>query len=74
MCVRERREAEERENRRDRRQERNLTRNLATVVGEKEKTGSIQETWATEDQASAKEAQLCQIEVTYLRYILRDGK
>jgi hypothetical protein len=32
-----RQEAEERENRRDRRQERNLTRNLATVIGEKEK-------------------------------------
>jgi hypothetical protein len=28
-----------------------MTRNLATVVGEKEKTGSRQETWATEDQA-----------------------
>jgi hypothetical protein len=32
-----RREAEERENRRDRRQERNLTRILAAVIGEKEK-------------------------------------
>ena len=74
MCVRERWEAEERENRRDRRQERNLTRNLATVVGEKEKTGSRQETWATEDRASAKEAQLCQTEVTYLGYTLRGGK
>ena len=63
---RERREAEERENRRDHRQERNLTRNLATVVREKEKTGSRQEIWATEDRASAKKAQLCQIEVTYL--------
>ena len=69
-----RQEAEERENRRDRRQERNLTRILATVVGEKEKTGSRQETWATEDRASAKEAQLCQTEVTYLRYTLRGGK
>ena len=50
VCVRERWEVKERENRRDRRQERNLTRILATVVGEKEKTGSRQETWATEDR------------------------
>lgn len=42
-------EAEERENRRDRRQERNLTRILVTVVGEKEKTGPRQGTWATKD-------------------------
>ena len=51
-----------------------MTRILATVVGEKEKTGSRQETWATEDRASAKEAQLCQTEVIYLRYTLRGGK
>lgn len=37
VCERERREAKERENRRDLRQERNLTRILATVIGEKEK-------------------------------------
>ena len=74
MEERERWEAQERKNRRDHRQERNLTRNLATVVGEKEKTGSRQETWATEDRASAKEAQLCQTEVTYLGYTLRSRK
>jgi hypothetical protein len=45
-----RQEAEERENRRNRIQERNLTRILATGVGEKEKTGSRQGTWATEDR------------------------
>ena len=49
VCVRERWEVKERENRRDRRQERNLTRILVTVVGEKEKTGSRQEIWATKD-------------------------
>ena len=38
---REGREAEEREERRVRKQERNLTRILAAVVGEKEKTGPI---------------------------------
>ena len=37
MCVRERREAEEREDKRDHRQEKNLTRILAAVIGEKEK-------------------------------------
>ena len=42
-------EAEERKSRRDHRQERNLTRILATVVGEKEKTGPRQGTWATEE-------------------------
>ena len=65
VCVRERWEAEGRESRRDRRQDRNLTRILATLVGEKEKTGSRQETWATEDRASAKKAQLCQTEVIW---------
>ena len=40
----------------------------------KKKTGSRQETWTTEDRASAKEAQLCQTEVTYLGYTLRGGK
>ena len=74
VCEKERQEAEEREYRRDHRQERNLTRNLATVVRKKEKTGSRQETWATEDRASAKEAQLCQTEVTYLGYTLRSRK
>jgi hypothetical protein len=44
------------------------------VVGEKEKTGSSQETWATEDQASANEAQLCQTQVIYLRYTLQGEK
>ena len=39
---RERWEAEERKNRRDHRQERNLTRILDTVVGEKEKKGPRQ--------------------------------
>lgn len=82
---RERQEAKERENRRDHRQERNLTRILAAVIGEKEKPGSRQRICATEDprriklseleyQASAKKAQLCQTEVTYLGYMLRDGK
>ena len=39
---RERWEAQERKNRRDHRQERNLTRILAKVVGEKEKKGPRQ--------------------------------
>ena len=71
VCVREREEG----GKRKRKQEGSQTRKkFATVVGEKEKTGSRQETWATEDRASAKEAQLCQTEVTYLGYTLRDGK
>ena len=50
---RERRKAEERKYRRDRRQERNLTRILATVVGEKEKTGPRQiGNLATEDECA----------------------
>jgi hypothetical protein len=84
---RERWEAEERENRRDCRQERNLTRILAEVVREKEKTGPRQignlgnrrpmcltELSELEYRASAKKAQLCQTEVSYLGYTLRDGK
>ena len=60
---------------RKKKQEGSQTRKkFATVVGEKEKTGSRQETWATEDRASAKEAQLCQTEVTYLGYTLRGEK
>ena len=52
-----------------------MTRILAAVIGEKKKkTRSSQEIWATEDRASAKKAQLCQTEVTYLGYTLRDGK
>ena len=39
---RERWEAQERKNRRDHRQERNLTRILDTVLGEKEKKGTSQ--------------------------------
>ena len=39
---RERWEAQERKNRRDHRQERNLTRILGTVLGEKEKKGTSQ--------------------------------
>ena len=42
VCVKKRREAKERENRRDHRQERNLTRILDTVLGEKEKKGTSQ--------------------------------
>ena len=85
MEERERWEAQERKNRRDHRQERNLTRILATVVGEKEKTGPRQignlgnrrpmcftELGELGYQASAKKAQLCQTEVTYLGYTLRD--
>jgi hypothetical protein len=43
---------QKKEDRRDRRQEKNLTRILATVVGEKEQTRSIQGTWATEHQCA----------------------
>ena len=70
-------------NRRDHRQERNLTRILATVVGEKEKKGPRQignlgnrrpvcltELSELGYQASAKKAQLCQTELTYLGYTL----
>ena len=72
VCVREREaRGKRKKNRRDRTQTR---KKFATVVREKEKTGSRQETWATEDRASAKEAQLCQTEVTYLGYTLRSRK
>jgi hypothetical protein len=51
-----------------------VDKKFATVVGEKQKTGYRQETWATEDRASAKEAQLCQTKVTYLGYTHQGGK
>ena len=83
MEERERWEAQERKNRRDHRQERNLTRILDTVVGEKEKKGPRQignlgnrrpvcltELSELGYRASAKKAQLCQTEVTYLGYTL----
>ena len=83
MEERERWEAQERKNRRDHRQERNLTRILATLVGEKEKKGPRQtgklgnrrpvcltELSELGYRASAKKAQLCQTEVTYLGYTL----
>ena len=84
---RERWEAQERKNRRDHRQERNLTRILDTVLGEKEKKGTSQignlGNWRTVCltelselgyRASAKKAQLCQTEVIYLGYTLWDSK